>query len=381
MIYDKSAIHSFSEKEAHWLTNLYNVNMTPVLFMEIMADLNKYPNDLPLSVKQVRTLAKKFSPIDTHQNIHHREIWTHNLIGHHVPMDGRTMVGGGVELTASNGKKGIFIDEQPEEKALRRWKDGDFEEFEHELADRWRDSTRDVDLQQYVQTFKRSKSKQHRRIETLKELIIAVDKVCDGIGGQYRMLQRVLDDLEPNNNQLHAQVIKRWKASGRPPIRRFAPYAVYCHAVNLFFYVGVGEGMLSTRATNLIDLQYLYYLPFCKVFTSGDKFHIQIVHLFLQPDQIFVKSSALKSDLMLIVDMWEDSDKTGGIANFIKQPPRGGKFITEKIWDHCTPSWREWADAPKPKRSPEEDAKTMEHLRPMMEAIEAYEKRKKPDSH
>ena len=62
LIYDKSAIHSFSEREAYWLTNLYAVNMTPVLFMEIMADLKKYPNDLPLSAHQVKVLAKKFSP-------------------------------------------------------------------------------------------------------------------------------------------------------------------------------------------------------------------------------------------------------------------------------------------------------------------------------
>ena len=62
LIYDKSAIHSFSEREAYRLTNLYAVNMTPVLFMEIMADLKKHPNDLPLSAHQVKVLEKISRP-------------------------------------------------------------------------------------------------------------------------------------------------------------------------------------------------------------------------------------------------------------------------------------------------------------------------------
>ncbi len=167
LIYDKSAIHSFSEREACWLTNLYNVNMTPVLFMEVMADLKKFPNDFPLSSRQVQTLVNNFSPIDTYQSVHHREMWVNNLIGYDVPMEGKTMMGGAVPLTASNGKKGLFIDEGPEEKALHRWWKGAFEEFEHELADQWRESTRNVDLQEFIQKFKKSMPKQHRRFKTL----------------------------------------------------------------------------------------------------------------------------------------------------------------------------------------------------------------------
>ncbi len=377
LIYDKSAIHSFSEREAYWLTNLYAVNMTPVLFMEIMADLKKYPNDLPLSAHQVKVLAKKFSPIGTYQSVHHREMWANNLIGYPVPLEGKTMVAGAVPLTTSDGEKGVFIDEQPEEKALSRWREGDFKGFEHELAGRWRDSIKDVDLQKFVQTFRKSSPKEHRHIKTLEELVIAANKVCDGIGGQYKLLRSVLDDLEPGDDKLHALVMKRWKDSGRPIIRRFAPYAVYCHAVNLFFFVGVGEGLLGTRATNLIDLQYLYYLPFCKVFTSGDKFHSRIATLFLQPDQMFVKPDELKADLKMIADMWDATDKSAGTANFIRHPPRGKGLVSERIWDHCIPNWREWADTPPPERSPESDAETMKRIRPMMEAIEAYQKRKR----
>ncbi len=56
-------------------------------------------------------------------------------------------------------------------------------------------------------------------------------------------------------------------------------------------------------------------------------------------------------------------------------------MVSEEVWDICFPNWREHADAPEPpKRTPEEDAKLMEHLRPMMDAIEkaSAKRRKKP---
>jgi len=43
-----------------------------------------------------------------------------------------------------------------------------------------------------------------------------------------------------------------------------------------------------------IDLAYLYYPPFCTVFTSKDNFHAQIVPLFLDPFQTFVNGTEFK---------------------------------------------------------------------------------------
>jgi len=135
LIFDKSAIHSFAEREAQWLTNIYNINRTPTLFMEIMADLKKKPSDLQLSADQVQRLAKKFSPINTYQNIHHSEIWYHNLLGEQVSMDGRVMLGGGKQVTSSEGKKGILIDKmrpmmEAIEKAGRKPGDGPINEWD-----------------------------------------------------------------------------------------------------------------------------------------------------------------------------------------------------------------------------------------------------------
>lgn len=373
LIFDKSAIHSFAERETTWLSNLYIINRTPTLFMEIMADLKKQPSDLQLSADQVQRLAKKFGPIDTYQNIHHSEIWYHDLLGEHVPMDGRTMLGGGKHVTADNGETGVFFDESPEDKAMRRWQEGRFNDFEEALADRWRDSIKEIDLTTLNQAYSKSRPKGQKPFTSLDQLAIAVNRMCDGDGGQYRLLRNVVEGLMPSDGKFAQRVVIRWKLLGRPPVRRYAPYAVYCYAVNTFFAVGLAMDMLSTRASNVIDLQYLYYLPFCRVFTSGDKFHKQVAPLFMQPNQVFVDPSKLKADLKMIADKWDETDKTSGTAFFIKHPWRGKGMVSEVIWDKCVPNWREYADLPEPEpRTPEENAKLMENLRPMMEAIEKH---------
>ena len=188
------------------------------------------------------------------------------------------------------------------------------------------------------------KPKGQKPFSDLSELAVAVDRMCDGRIGQFQLLKNIVTSLEPDDDKFLRSAVTRWKLLGRPPVRRYAPYATYCYAVNTFFSIGLAMNMLSTRATNVIDLQYLYYLPFCRVFTSGDKFHKQLAPLFMQPNQVFVDSVKLKADLKLIADRWDETDRNSGTAFFIKYPWRGEGMVSEQIWDRCAPNWREYAD-------------------------------------
>jgi len=204
-----------------------------------------------------------------------------------------------------------------------------------------------------------------------------VDNTLGAPGMAYNLLTQALEVLGIPEN-LHGRIITAWKAAGRLQLGIYAPYANHVVRVEMFFFMALARELIAPHPnTNKIDISYLYYLPFCKVFTSGDKFHSRIATLFLQPDQMFVKPDELKADLKMIADMWDATDKSAGTANFIRHPPRGKGLVSERIWDHCIPNWREWADTPPPERSPESDAETMKRIRPMMEAIEAYQKRKR----
>src|SRR5262249_1668864 len=51
------------------------------------------------------------------------------------------------------------------------------------------------------------------------------------------------------------------------------------------------------RPSDRIDISYLYYLPFCSVFTSKDGLHGRIAPLLITERQCFVHGDDLKRDL------------------------------------------------------------------------------------
>jgi hypothetical protein len=78
------------------------------------------------------------------------------------------------------------------------------------------------------------------------------------------------------------------------------------------------------KSTHQVDLAYLYYLPFCIVFTSKDRFHAQIVPLFLDPFQTFVNGEDLKADLKKLDERYSalpKSELRKGLMGFATYPP------------------------------------------------------------
>ncbi|MEC9345368.1 MAG: hypothetical protein VYB54_04020 [Pseudomonadota bacterium] len=129
--------------------------------------------------------------------------------------------------------------------------------------------------------------------------------------------------------------------------------------------------MISTRSSNVIDLQYIYYLPFCNIFTSADKFHKTIAPFFMSKNQLFVDSAKIKADLKLVADRWDETDKSTGTFFFIKHPWVGTGMISEFIWDRYVPNWRDSAQGQKPySRTNEENAREIEKIQPILDEIE-----------
>ena len=147
-----------------------------------------------------------------------------------------------------------------------------------------------------------------------------------------------------------ALVMKRWSLSGKPAIRRFAPYFFYVVSVDMFFYLGMAADLISReRASHKIDVAYLYYLPFCNVFTSTDKLHVNIAPLFMTSDQTFVAGPDLKHDLGKLDAHYgalpEEVRNTGTIS-FAKTPPDDSDLLTTRLWDKHLPNWRRERDNP-----------------------------------
>jgi hypothetical protein len=114
--------------------------------------------------------------------------------------------------------------------------------------------------------------------------------------------------------------------------------------VDLFFNLAIAADLISReRPSNKIDLAYVYYLPFCQVFTSSDKLHERVVPLFLRQDQTFVKGQELKADLHLLDEYYSalsEEVKASGLHKFAGCPPEGTAFLVTRLWDTHLPAWR-----------------------------------------
>ena len=134
----------------------------------------------------------------------------------------------------------------------------------------------------------------------------------------------------------HDALIKNWKNRGQPPLARFAPYAAYVLTVEMFFHIAVAAHLISPdRPSNRTDIAYLFYLPFCMMFVSGDKLHRKTAKLFLRADQEIVWGADLKADLKRLNEHYaalpaKERDK--GVMRMARHPPEEGGFLTTALW-------------------------------------------------
>jgi hypothetical protein len=137
-IFDKSALQALSVDESVWLEAYFLSNVTPLFYVETLADLEKAVAEGRTAEHVVASLAEK-TPSDAYPNVHHRTLIEADLRGQEIEMTGRIMVAAGEYKRAPDGTLGMHIDEFPEAVMLLRWKNQEFNEAEREVARRWRE--------------------------------------------------------------------------------------------------------------------------------------------------------------------------------------------------------------------------------------------------
>jgi hypothetical protein len=136
-------------------------------------------------------------------------------------------------------------------------------------------------------------------------------------------------------------VVSAWAKQRRPPLRQHLPYFIFMLSINIFFCLVLPTQLLrNVKPSHQIDLAYLYYLPFCSVFTSKDNFHVQVAPLFLSPHQTFVHGIDLKEDLRRQYSALPVEERQKGLMTFARCPPDDTGFVTTKLWDKYLPGWR-----------------------------------------
>lgn len=347
LIFDKSLLESLTLDESVWLDNFFLSNITPIFYVETLADLEKEGKKgkvVRTGDELVRELANKTPLLEPCPNVHHQRLVLGDLLGYPVEMSvyHRPIVSGGDYKVNPNGKLAIEFNDFPEQAALARWTRCEFREIEREVANGWRQALSKSNFDLKINLIKHEFSNDYH-FSDVEDVKKHVDNV---INSKYHQFIYLALDLLDVPEAIRRDVLARWSSTRPLPFKEFAPYAAYVLSVNLFFYLCLDKSFISKdRHSNLIDLAYLYYLPFCMVFASGDNLHKRIVPLFMGIEQTFVSGRELKEDLHKLIEYYTklpSEVKALGMMKYAVYPPDDFDTLIGRLFDkHLAPSWRE----------------------------------------
>ena len=349
LLFDKSVLQAISLDESVWLEQFFLINITPIFYVEVLADLEKNTSGGKIPEQIVGELAKKTPSMGTFSNIHHHRLVINDLLGNKVEMLRRPFIKGIQPKITSKGEIVFYFEESIEDKMLRRWSKKQFFEIEKDAAREWRQTLSGLTFETMMGIAKNT-IPNGVHFSSLEQIKAFIDSFIMSDSNAVIDLALFMLDVP---QYLRSVIIKRWERELKPSLKVFAPYAAYVFSVDMFFYLALNSSFIAKeRPSNKIDLSYLYYLPFCMIFTSKDKLHKRIAPLFMDKNQIFIFGDELKRGLEEMNNYFsqfkEEIDKVG-VMRFASYPPQHLETVIGKIWDTMGLKWRKDAEEKKAK--------------------------------
>jgi len=362
LLFDKSTFQSLNQDEIFFLRTYYFPVISHILIIEILADLKKSGNKTT-DTDRVKELSNKLLQLNPIYSGSYYQLMEMSLMGYPVEMRGRPNVPGGKQVVDPDGKKGIEFSQPVEEQILQRWRDGKFEEAEKISADSWRDSIKD----NVIRPDSLPRPDFLNKLKNQDDILSHIDSYLKLPQAQTEILQNILA-VFAFPQEIATQVFYRYEQAKPIQISEFAPYAFFCYRIFMLFQLSTYRGLTTPRKTDIIDLQYLYYLPFVTIFTSHDRFHKTFAPLFLRDDQQFILGNDLKSDLQSIVklrDAVPEKERDEWMEKHKNFPPEQPDSFSYRTWkEGATPNYKDWTEEPHT-RTPEEDKELLERLKRM----------------
>jgi hypothetical protein len=295
IIFDKSSLQSLRPAELQEVNRYFYTVLPPILLLEILGDLSLEASKQRDPETLVAALTRKVPLTSSGVVPDFRRICILDLLTGDVPMNHRGPVADEVDFVF--GENGAYTVIHPEMTAVERWCQRHFSDVDQVSALKLRERAQGTDFEGSKQTLpKQTLPELNCKAKTLQELQSNIDAVLTLFESQAPMLQWFLSYLgydQPTNSQVFA----RWEQSDGRSLALFAPYAAYCLRIHLLFYLGMSLNLVGTRRSNIIDIEYLCYLPFAHIFSSGDKLHQQLAPLIHTNDQTFLIASRLQNSL------------------------------------------------------------------------------------
>lgn len=337
-LFDKSFLQSLNEEESLWFDHFFLPNVCPIFYVETQADLAKEASKKFTPEQLVEQIARKFPEHWGAPNVYHPDIVTANLLGDVVPMNGQVIIPS-VSRGAVDGHTVLAYPHTPEAQAFLRWTQRQFRDEEREAGRFWRTSGFGTDPKVVIDHLRKISVYDSPSCPTLKHVLGEVDRVLEKLTSsqQLALALQLFGVPEEQTNR----IIERFREAGEPPLATFGNYAEFALRLELFYHIAVHKGRMSTAQR--MDMNYLFYLPFCNIFVSGDWVHIASTPLFLREGQEFIPGPQMKTALVQLNELYlaVPDAETKSITEIAPRPPFDGNNLVTEIWDRQWPTWRE----------------------------------------
>jgi hypothetical protein len=365
-LFDKSFLQSLTVDESVWFDHFFLPVICPLFFVETLADLSKRdrPGTSRTPEDLVRIIADKTPVMSGAPCVHHSQICIANLMGHEAPHFGQVPLAGGRPVRNAAGKAGVVFKNSPEAEAFSRWQRGQFQDIERESASSWRAMLSDLNLPE-VASRMRTLGITPQCCKTIEQ---AYGIAASFVNARFEPEQQLalLFSFVHIPQQLWSPIIQRWSDAGFPSLAEYANYAAHVLKVELFFQIALAANLISSdRASNRADIAYLFYLPFCNIFVSGDKLHRRCSPVFLNKRQDFVWGPDLKTDITRInqeLSSVPEEERQIGLHKLAPRPPGDQNGIVASLWRKHPPNAESNPEAPIP-LSQEAEQKLVEQLK------------------
>jgi hypothetical protein len=343
LIFDKSFVEMLNPEEVSELSMHFKFVGTPTLIGEIIADLKLEPSERRVPSDVVKALSRKMQKVHGLQPANYRKLALANIYAHEISMIGQVPVDGSApNVHVTEDRQGVLYDSTPERRLWDRWANGEFDTQDELTATTWRNGIEQIDLDGVGTIWKNFSSQHFSAARNQGELISALDvflRNSDPVV-QREILNLTLDLLKasPQDRRMaHALM----NIGEMRLVLEFAPYAGSVIRLFLAFACGLARGFIGPRPTNYIDLQYLYYSPFCKVFVSNDKFHREMWRATSGVNS-FVWGQDLKDDLRRRIAMRAERKQSTGDATKVQdvsKPVGAPASVIAEMWrTHMRPT-------------------------------------------
>jgi hypothetical protein len=302
VIFDKSFVQSLGVPLIDELTLYFTATCLPTLISEIVADLKRAPrSDGRIGEDLVRELATKMTAAHGAEPAPLRSLVVGNLHGQDVPMHGYTVpvLAGSRGVESNESGSQLIVSQIPQQELWARWAIGDFRTDDDVTAAAWRAAIEATDLEAERDRWAPFAAELGHP-KSIEAVVEAVDRVMtDRNSMTQAAIINVALTIVRANQRARVSAANYFLALPKGTLlAQYAPFAAHAARLYLCFAVGLACRFIGTRATNTIDLQYLLYAPFCRVFVSLDKLHRMLWTAgAVTSDASFVWGSDLRSDL------------------------------------------------------------------------------------